>query len=197
MTEPRANASGLAADHADSPSFTSSSFYERPYIWTWFAIIMFMVPAAAYALQRELAFVDIHPALNAVLNATSGIFLVVGLVAIRQHNVKLHRLCMITAFSTSTLFLFSYLTRYALTGTHHYPGTGIDKIAYLLILFSHMIAAVVLVPLVLVTLVRARRKDFDRHSKIARWTWPIWMYTSVTGVIVYLMLYPIASSLYP
>ncbi len=195
MTEPRANASGLTADHAD-PSFASPSFYGRPYIWTWFAIAMFMVPAAAYALQQQLAVAHIHPALNAMLNATSGIFLAVGFVAIRQRKVKLHRLCMITAFSTSTLFLLSYLTRFALTGTHRYPGTGIDKIAYLLILFSHMIAAVVLVPLVSVTLVRARHKDFDRHSKIARWTWPIWMYTSVTGVIVYLMLYPIASLLY-
>jgi len=88
------------------------------------------------------------------------------------------------------------LARYATTGAHRYPGTGIDKIAYLIILFSHMILAAVLVPMVLYSLRHAVKGQFAKHRRIARWTWPIWMYVSVTGVIVYLMLYPIAQALY-
>ena len=137
---------------------------------------------------------EFHPAFNAGLNATSGLFLIAGLVAIRNKNTGRHRNCMIAAFTCSSVFLMSYVVRYILAGTHRYPGDGWDKVLYLSILFSHMVLATVLVPMVLRTLHLAWTEQLSKHRRLARWTLPIWLYVSVTGVIVYVMLYPIGGA---
>ncbi|MGE0131277.1 MAG: DUF420 domain-containing protein [Blastocatellales bacterium] len=135
------------------------------------------------------------PALNAILNSISAILLVVGYFYIRQKNVKAHRACMISAFVTSTLFLISYLTYHFSKdlGPTRFQGEGIVRPIYFFILITHTILAVAIVPMVFITFSRALKERFDRHRKIARWTLPVWLYVSVTGVIVYLMLY----QLYP
>lgn len=132
---------------------------------------------------------EIHPALNALLNAASGVFLVMGLHAVSQRKLALHRKRMLTAISISAVFLVSYLIRFALTGAHRYPGDGLDKIIYLCILGSHTVLAAVAAPLILRTAYVAQRGRLDAHRKLVRFAAPIWLYVSVTGVIVYLMLY--------
>jgi uncharacterized membrane protein YozB (DUF420 family) len=139
-----------------------------------------------------VTFTELHPALNAMLNGTSAVLLVVGYRAVRSKKVKLHRFAMQGAFVTSSIFLASYLARFYLTGSHRFPGGGWLKALYLAILFSHMILAVATVPLVLRTLYLARASRFVEHRKIAKYTFPIWMYVSVTGVVVYVMLYHVA-----
>jgi putative membrane protein len=132
---------------------------------------------------------ELHPFINACLNATSASLLLLGYQAIRAGKRDVHRQRMVAAFATSTVFLISYLLRFALTGTHKYPGNGWDKTLYLLILVSHMILAIAVVPLVLRSLFLAYRQRFAQHKRLVKFTWPIWMYVSVTGVVVYLMLY--------
>lgn len=139
---------------------------------------------------------QLHPAINAALNLTCFVLLVLGRVAIARGDVALHRKRMLAAFITATVFLVSYLIRFATTGAHRYPGDGWDRTVYLVTLFSHMTLAVVLVPLVIGALRRALRGDFDAHKRLVRFTWPIWVYVSVTGVLVYLMLYHLAPVLH-
>lgn len=138
---------------------------------------------------------QLHPAINAALNFTSFVLLILGRVAIARGDEALHKKRMLAAFTTSCIFLVSYLIRYATTGTHKYPGTGWDKYLYLVILFSHMLLAIVLAPLLLTALRRALAGRFDAHKRIVKFAWPIWFYVSVTGVIVYLMLYHLAPAL--
>jgi uncharacterized membrane protein YozB (DUF420 family) len=135
------------------------------------------------------------PALNATLNGISAILLVIGYSLIRRKRIHAHRVCMTSAFVTSTLFLISYLTYHFSKelGPTKFQGVGVIRPVYFFILISHTILAVIVVPMVLVTLSRALKRNFSGHRKIARWTFPIWLYVSVTGVIVYLMLY----QLYP
>jgi putative membrane protein len=133
--------------------------------------------------------IELHPALNAALNGTCAVLLVLGRIAIARREIDRHRKLMVAAFATSSVFLISYLIRFATTGSHKYPGDGLDKIFYLVVLFSHMVLAVVLVPLVIRALLFAFRGEYDRHMRVVKWGWPIWMYVSVTGVIVYFMLY--------
>jgi putative membrane protein len=139
----------------------------------------------------------VHPAINATLNLTCFVLLVSGRVAIARGDRALHRKRMLGAFAVSTVFLVSYLIRFATTGAHRYPGDGWDRALYLVLLFSHMALALVLVPLVVGALRRGLRGDFAAHRRIVRFTWPIWMYVSVTGVIVFLMLYLLAPVLHP
>jgi putative membrane protein len=129
------------------------------------------------------------PAINAFLNATSAVLLMAGFVCIRRKRIAAHRAFMVTAMTTSALFLVSYLVYHYYTGSRRFTGTGGLRTAYLLILSSHTILATVIVPMALVTVTRAFRKDFARHRSLARWTFPLWMYVSVTGVVVYWMLY--------
>ena len=140
---------------------------------------------------------QVHPALNAALNLTSFAFLVLGRVAIARGDVALHKRRMLSAFAASSVFLVSYLIRYATTGAHKYPGADWDKTLYLVILFSHMVLAMVLLPLVIGALRRALRGDFPAHKRLVKYTWPIWAYVSATGVLVYLMLYHLAPVLHP
>jgi uncharacterized membrane protein YozB (DUF420 family) len=129
------------------------------------------------------------PALNATLNGTSAVLLAIGWVLIRRGRIAQHRAVMIAAVGTSVLFLISYLTYHAQIGSKHFPGTGAIRIVYFAILLTHTVLAAAIVPLVLVTLRRGLARQDARHRAIARWTMPIWMYVSVTGVIVYVMLY--------
>ena len=132
---------------------------------------------------------DVLPTVNAGLNSLSAVLLAIGYYAIRNRRIELHRNCMVAAFGVSVVFLVSYLTRVALTGTHRFPGSGIAKLVYLGILFSHMTLAAVTPVLAIRALYLARKQRFAEHRQIVRYAWPIWMYVSVTGVVVYLMLY--------
>ena len=143
----------------------------------------------AAAFKRGNMSLSQLPALNAILNSTSALLLILGYTFIRRRLIRAHRTCMIAAFITSTLFLISYLTYHYHHPTTLFQGTGWIRPVYFFILFSHVTLAVVIVPLVLVTLSRALRSRFSSHARIARITLPLWMYVSVTGVIVYLMLY--------
>ncbi len=129
------------------------------------------------------------PALNAALNATSAVFLVAGFGFIRRGRIGAHRACMLAAFATSTLFLVSYLVYHARVGSVPYRGTGWHRPLYFSILIPHTILAASIVPLAILTLKRALGGDFARHARLARVTLPIWLYVSVSGVAVYLMLY--------
>ena len=135
--------------------------------------------------------IDMLPSLNAILNATSGILLVIGYVLIRRRQISAHRACMIGAVTSSSLFLVSYLTYHVGfgRGVTRFTGTGGVRWLYFSILISHTILAVTIVPFVLVTLRRALKGEFAKHRRVARWTFPMWLYVSVTGVIVYFMLY--------
>ena len=132
-----------------------------------------------------------HAALNASLNGTSAILLAGGYVAIRSRKIAVHKAFMISAFVVSTLFLISYLAYHYRVGHVAFQGQGWIRPVYFALLLSHTILAVVIVPMILVTLRRAWLKRFDKHRIIARWTLPLWFYVSVTGVIVYLMVYQI------
>jgi len=129
------------------------------------------------------------PTLNAILNATSGIFLIAGYLFIRRKRIKQHKFCMLSAVTTSILFFISYLYYHYHAGSKAFTGQGMIRTIYFAILLSHTILAVVNVPFVIITLTRALQEKFDQHVRIARWTFPLWMYVSVTGVIVYFMLY--------
>ena len=139
-------------------------------------------------------FIGYLPHLNACLNGTSAILLFSGWRFIKAHNVVAHRACQISALIVSLLFLTSYLTYHYYHGTTRFQGTGLARPLYFTILTSHTILAVVIVPLVALTFYRAFRADFVRHRRIARITLPLWFYVSITGVIVYLMLYQIYPS---
>ncbi len=134
------------------------------------------------------------PALNAALNATSAILLACGYRFIRRREIRAHRACMIAAFSVSILFLISYLAYHYQVGSVRFPGTGWLRTTYLTILATHTVLAALVPPLAIVTLSRAVRQRFDKHRRLARWTLPIWMYVSITGVIVYWMLYHLAGA---
>lgn len=131
----------------------------------------------------------ILPVLNACLNGAAALLLFGGFVAIKRGRRQIHKKCMLGAFVASTLFLLSYLTRFALTGTTRFPLDGVWKAVYLAILFSHMFLAIGLLPMVLRTLWLPWKGEWAAHRRIARWTFPIWIYVSVTGVAVYVMLY--------
>jgi uncharacterized membrane protein YozB (DUF420 family) len=134
---------------------------------------------------------SIFPKIDATLNGCSAVLLVTGRIFIARGKIAAHRAMMITAVVTSSLFLASYLYYHYHVGSVHFRGTGWTRPLYFTIQISHVILAVVIVPMVLITLTRALRGQFDRHRAIARWTFPLWLYVSVTGVIVYLMLYQI------
>lgn len=131
------------------------------------------------------------PTVDACLNTTCGCLLTLGLIFIRRGNRNAHRACMLAAFVTSIAFLACYLTYHAYEGHTVFRHPAWFRPIYLVILITHSVLATVVVPMALVTLYRAWKGNFERHKRIARWTWPVWMYVSVTGVVVYLLLYHI------
>ena len=128
---------------------------------------------------------------NASLNAIAAVFLGAGFYFIRRRQIAAHRICMLSAFAVSVVFLVCYLTYHYHVGDVRFQGHGAVRPVYFTILISHIILAVLTVPLAVFTLARALRARFDAHRRLARWTWPVWMYVSVTGVIVYVMVYHI------
>lgn len=131
----------------------------------------------------------IFPAINATLNGTSAVLLVMAHSMIKRGRVATHRALMLTAVATSTLFLISYVYYHAHVGSVHFQGRGWSRPVYFSILISHTVLAATIVPLVIITLSRALREHFDQHRAVARWTYPLWLYVSVTGVVIYFMLY--------
>jgi putative membrane protein len=129
------------------------------------------------------------PALNAVLNLTAAVLLLGGYASIRAGRIAIHRRFMLGAFSASVLFLVSYVTYHAQAGSRPFPGHGPVRLVYFVILITHVVLAAAIVPLALVTLRRGLARADAAHRRLARWTWPIWMYVSITGVIIYVMLY--------
>jgi uncharacterized membrane protein YozB (DUF420 family) len=131
---------------------------------------------------------------NATLNATSAVLLIVGYYYIRQRHQQAHRACMLAAFSVSVLFLVSYIIYHFHAGTTRFPGQGWIRPVYFALLLSHTVLAALVPFLALLTLSRALRQQFDRHRAIARWTLPVWLYVSVTGVVIYWLLYHVYAS---
>jgi len=129
------------------------------------------------------------PALNATLNALSAVCLTLGYVFIKRRDRVNHMRAMLTALGTSAVFLVSYVIYHANVGSKPFPGHGVIRVIYLTILFTHVVLAAVILPMALVTARRGLRGRFDRHVPLARWTLPLWMYVSVTGVVIYVMLY--------
>lgn len=129
------------------------------------------------------------PALNASLNAVATVFLIIGYLCIRAGRRTLHRNCMLAALTTSAVFLASYVVYHANAGSRPFPGEGAVRALYFAILIPHVVLAAAVLPLALFTTARGLRGDYGRHVRIARWTLPIWLYVSVTGVVIYLMLY--------
>jgi putative membrane protein len=134
------------------------------------------------------------PALNALLNATSALLLVAGWVFVRRRRIAAHRACMVGAFCVSVLFLVSYVVYHALAGSRPFTGQGWVRGLYFVVLVPHIVLAAAMVPFVLTTLYRALSGDFARHARLARWTLPVWLYVSVSGVLVYYLLYQLPAS---
>ena len=129
------------------------------------------------------------PALNATLNATAAVFLVTGYIMIKRGRRALHKKCMLAALVASSAFLTSYVIYHAHTGSRPFAGQGTIRVVYFAILITHVVLAATVLPLALTTAARGLRAEYPRHVKIARWTFPIWLYVSVTGVVIYVMLY--------
>ena len=134
---------------------------------------------------------NIFPALNAGLNGASALLITTGRVLISRQKVRLHRACMIAAVITSSLFLICYSFYHLHVHSVRFPGQGWVRPLYFTILISHTVLAATVVPLVLLSLNYGLRQRFDRHRRISRWTFPVWLYVSVTGVVVYIMLYQV------
>lgn len=136
------------------------------------------------------SYIDLAPTLNAILNGTAAVLLITGRVLIGRRKIEAHRRVMISAFATSAIFLVNYLTYHALIhGSKHFTGQGWVRPVYFSILLTHTVLAAAIVPLVLMTLSRGLKRNDTRHRAIARWTFPLWLYVSVTGVVIYGMLY--------
>ena len=136
-----------------------------------------------------MSWLEIMPTVNASLNGLSGVLLVSGFYFVRQKNIALHKRFMLAACTSSTLFLICYLTYHWFAGATRFQGTGWVRPVYFFILLTHTVLATTVLPLVIVTVWRALKDQVERHRRIARWTFPIWLYVSVTGVLVYLFLY--------
>lgn len=136
-----------------------------------------------------MTFVEVLPKLNACLNGTSALLIFLGAQRAAAHQPERHRTLMLSAFGTSSLFLFFYLLRFYLTGTHRFEGADWLRYLYLFILFSHMLLAISVVPLVFRAMFLGLKNRIAEHRKVVRWAYPIWLYVSVTGVVVYVMLY--------
>jgi putative membrane protein len=156
------------------------------------SLVLLVVAVLALApASRPAATVDVSalPTLNAALNATSAVLLVAGFVFIRRRNERAHLTCMVSAVAVSTVFLASYVVYHYHAGSRPFTGQGWIRPVYFFLLVTHIVLAAGIVPLALTTLYRAWRAEFARHARLARWTLPIWLYVSVTGVAVYVLLH--------
>lgn len=147
--------------------------------------VLFYTPAVRLSLD-----VAVLPKLNAILNSSVSLLLVAGLVFIRRKMISAHRACMMSAFILSAIFLISYVVYHAASEHTVFGGIGAIRTIYYVLLITHIILAALILPLILFTIARAIGGKIEQHRKLARWTWPLWLYVSVTGVIVYLMISP-------
>lgn len=157
------------------------------------SILIPVLVAILYLLPKNFEVgeeVYLLPKLNAFINGTASLILIIAFWAIKNKKVKLHRQLMVTALVLSAIFLLSYVTYHSLTESTPFGGEGMIKNIYLFILLTHILLAIAIVPLVLITFVRALSEKFDQHKKIARITLPLWLYVTITGVVVYLMISP-------
>lgn len=174
----------------------SQSFKEKSFIIP-VAVISIAVPAVVVFLfyltppRVDVGFnLNLLPAFHASLNFATAVLLIAGRYFILNKNMMAHKYAMITAFILSAIFLLSYVIYHTLTEPTAYGGTGIIKVIYLIILITHIILAALILPLILLTMIRALQEHFDKHKVLARFTWPLWLYVAVSGVLVYLMLSP-------
>ncbi len=142
-----------------------------------------------------MSFFELLPGINAALNGTSIVCLVAAYVSVRRKNIERHKKLMLSAVSASALFLVGYVTRMLVVGTHRFPEVGLWKTVYLAILMTHMVLATLVLPFILRSVYLGLRRDVARHRRIAKLTFPVWLYVSVTGVLVYFMLYHLAPRL--
>ena len=161
------------------------------------AIVSVAVPLLVFSLfylkppEVKIGFdLSIIPAFNAAINFTVTLLLIVGYIFMKKKMIPFHKYTMITAFSLSSLFLISYVIYHTLAVETHFGGEGWIRPVYFTLLITHIILAAAIVPMILFTLTRGLQSRFDKHRRIAKWTWPLWLYVSVTGVLVYLMLSP-------
>jgi putative membrane protein len=167
----------------------------NPLIWV-LSIVIVGVIFATYFLPKSSdgtilgIELTILPLLNAIFNTFTFIFLVVALIMIKQKNIKLHRRFVVAAFTTTFLFCITYLTYHSMAESTSYGGEGILMYIYYFVLITHIVLAAVIVPLALITLGRGLNMQVEKHRKIARWTMPLWLYVSFTGVLVYIMISP-------
>ncbi len=150
-------------------------------------VVAMLIYTPAFNLNIDVSFL---PALNACLNSAVTILLLAGLYFIRNKNRKAHKFSMLSAFSLSALFLISYIVYHSSTEETKFGGEGAVRFIYYVILFTHILLAALIMPFILVTLSRALTERFDKHRKIARITWPLWLYVSITGVVIYFMISP-------
>jgi putative membrane protein len=175
----------LTINEARTPGWVIAAIVAASAVASLFICWLVYVHAPVDVAGTQLAFL---PGLNALLNALAAIALVTGFCFIRAKNIALHRASMFTAFIFSSLFLAAYLTNYTLHGEMHFQGVGAVRWVYFPLLISHIILAVVALPMILITFFLSLSGRFPAHRRLARWTFPIWLYVSVTGVIVYAML---------
>lgn len=166
-----------------------------PFIWVLSILAIIIILGVNYIPRSTSGTIfgvelTVLPLINAILNGIALIFLILALVTIKKKNVKAHKRFILAAFSATFLFLITYLTYHALAGSTTFGGTGIIKGVYYFVLITHIVLAAVVLPLSLITLGRGLNMDVEKHRKIARWTMPIWLYVSFTGVLVYLLISP-------
>lgn len=156
-----------------------------------FVVFAAVVILSRVKLEADLGF-DIHifALINAIINSTVSILLVAGLMAVKQKNYVRHKNIMISAIVLSVLFLVSYIAHHLLSGDTKFGGEGTIRLVYFIILITHIFLAAVILPFILFTAYRSLTGEYEKHKKLARYTWPLWLYVSVTGVIVYLMISP-------
>ncbi len=156
-----------------------------------FVVFAAVVLLSRYKLNLDLGFnAHVFAAANAIINSIIAVLLVGALIAVKNKNYLLHKKLMFTALILSVVFLVSYIAHHLLAGETKFGGTGIIKIIYLIILFSHIFLAAIILPFILYTAYRALTAEFESHKKLAKYTWPLWFYVAVTGPIVYLMISP-------
>jgi len=169
-----------------SPMLENSMLTNSTFASSVFARMMIASPLANHSIPAQYAY---FPALNATLNASSAVLLLAGRILIAKRKIAAHRACMIAAMVASALFLCCYLFFHYEAGNILFLGQGWARPIYFTILISHVTLAIVIVPMAIITLNRGLKARYPAHRAIARWTWPLWMYVSITGVIVYFMLY--------
>ena len=172
--------------------FKDEQFWSKAIVWV-SVLVPVLVTALVYISPPKIAMgFDIHllPKIHAIINGSVSILLAMSFYFIKQKNVAAHKACNVTALILSALFLVSYVTYHSLTDPTRYCGEGLMRGVYFFILLTHIVLAAVILPLILFTFLRAFTGNFDRHRRLARWTFPLWLYVSVTGVVVYWLISP-------